>query len=312
MIESQASKLKKRSSVTLKRKSKLYKNEHRFALLFILPPVIGFLLFALTPLLISFYASFTNWNGLRQMNFVGLENYRRLLSDSYFWTTLGNTFYLMIGIPIGLTLSFLLALALNRRIVGRNTFRVIYYIPVVSSLAAISILWQWAYNGDFGLVNQALAYIGIDGPNWLQNTATIKPAIIIMTVWKGLGYSMLLYLAAIQSVPRTFYEAAELDGASPLQRLTYITWPMVRPVTFFLIVTNIIGGAQMFTEINIMTPTGGPMYSSATLVWYLWQQAFNYWRMGYASAMSVVLGILIFIITALQFHMNKKSSYKLD
>ncbi|WP_423189094.1 carbohydrate ABC transporter permease [Alkalibacterium sp. f15] len=300
------------STFTRKRKSNLFKNEHRYALIFVLPPVIGFMLFALVPLLISFYASFTNWNGLRQMSFIGLENYRNLFSDSYFWTTLGNTFYLMLGIPIGLTLSFLLALALNRKIPGKNTFRVIYYIPVVSSLAAISILWQWAYNGDFGLFNQALAYIGIDGPNWLQNTATIKPAIILMTVWKGLGYSMLLYLAAIQSVPRTFYEAASLDGASSFQRLVYITWPMVKPVTFFLIVTNIIGGAQMFTEINIMTPTGGPMYSSATLVWYLWQQAFNYWKMGYASAMSVVLGLLIFTITALQFYMDRKSSYKLD
>lgn len=300
------------STVTKKRKSKLFRNEYRFALLFVLPPVIGFLLFALAPLLISFYASFTNWNGLRQMSFIGLDNYTSILTDTYFWRTLGNTFFLMLGIPIGLTLSFLLALALNRRIPGRDTFRVIYYIPVVSSLAAISILWQWAYNGDFGLVNQALAYIGVEGPNWLQNTATIKPAIIIMTVWKGLGYSMLLYLAAIQSVPKTFYEAAELDGASPLQRLRYITWPMVKPVTFFLIVTNIIGGAQMFTEINIMTPTGGPGYSSATLVWYLWQQAFNYWKMGYASAMSVILGVLIFIITALQFYLDRKASYKLD
>lgn len=295
-----------------KRKNKLFYNEYKYALIFVLPPIIGFILFAMAPLFISIYASFTNWNGLRQMSFVGLSNYRTLLTDDYFWTTLGNTFYLMLGIPIGLTLSFLLALALNRRIPGKNTFRVIYYIPVVSSLAAISILWQWAYNGDFGLINQALSYVGIDGPNWLQNTATIKPAIIIMTVWKGLGYSMLLYLAAIQSVPRTFYEAAELDGASPLQRLRYITWPMVRPVTFFLIVTNIIGGAQMFTEINIMTPTGGPMYSSATVVWYLWQQAFNHWKMGYASAISVVLGVLIFVITALQFYMDRKTSYKLD
>lgn len=297
---------------TKKSKSKLYNNEYRAAFLFILIPIIGFIIFTLFPFFVSLYGSFTDWNGIGQMNFTGLTNYKNLIKDPYFWKTLGNTFYLMLGIPVGLILSFLLASALNRKIVGKTFFRVIYYIPVVSSLAAISILWQWAYNGDFGLVNQALALIGVEGPNWLQNVNTIKPAIIIMTVWKGLGYSMLLYLAAIQSVPKTFYEAAELDGANALHRFKYITWPMVRPITFFLIVTNIIGGSQMFTEINIMTPTGGPQYSSATVVWYLWRQAFNNWKMGYASAISVVLGVLIFVITALQFHLNKRSDYKLD
>src|SRR5699024_9994079 len=296
-----------------KNSGELFKHENRVAQLFVLAPIIGFLLFSLVPLLISVYASFTNWNGLRQMTFVGLDNYKNLLfHDAYFWKTLFNTFFLMIGIPIGLALSFFLAMGLNRKIMGRSTFRVIYYIPVVSSLAAVSILWQWAYNGDFGLVNQALALIGINGPNWLQNVNTVKPAIIIMTVWKGLGQSMLLYLAALQSVPKSFYEAADLDGANAFQRTRYITWPMVKPVTFFLIITNIIGGAQMFTEIDIMTPNGGPMYSSATVVWYLWQQAFNHWKMGYASAMAVLLGILIFVITAIQFYVNNKTSYEID
>lgn len=212
------------------------------------------------------------------MNFVGLENFRKLFNDEYFYKTMYNTVFLMLGIPIGLILSFMLASALSRGIKGTTIFRTIYYIPVISSLAAISILWQWAYNGDFGLVNQVLAIFGISGPNWLQNPSTVKPAIIIMSVWKGLGYSMLLYLAAIQSVPKTFYEAAELDGASSFQKFRNITWPMVRPVTFFLVVTNIIGGSQIFTEINIMTPTGGPQYSSATVVWYIWQKAFKIGR----------------------------------
>lgn len=295
-----------------KRKSSLYKEEHRIAFLFIIVPVIGFVIFALIPFLISLYASFTDWNGIGQMNFIGLENYKNLFQDNYFWQTLGNTFYLMIGIPVGLLLSFLLASALTRNIRGKTTFRVIYYIPVVSSLAAISILWQWAYNGDFGLVNQVLDIFGVQGPNWLENISTVKPAIIIMTVWKGMGYSMLLYIAAIQSVPNSYYEAADLDGASSFQKFKYITWPMVKPITFFLIVTNIIAGSQIFTEINIMTPTGGPQYSSATIVWYLWREAFNNWKMGYASAMAVILGLLIFIITALQFYINRKSDYKLD
>lgn len=294
------------------KKSKLYAQEHKVALLFVILPVLGFILFSLVPLVYSIYAAFTNWNGLGQMDFVGLRNFEKLFHDQYFYKTIYNTLFLMLGIPLGLILSFLLASALSRGIKGTTIFRTIYYIPVISSLAAISILWQWAYNGDFGLINQVLDIFGIDGPNWLQNTATVKPAIIIMAVWKGLGYSMLLYLAAIQSVPKTFYEAAELDGASAFQKFKNITWPMVRPVTFFLVVTNVIGGSQVFTEINIMTPTGGPEYGSATIVWYIWQKAFKNWQMGYASSMSLILAILIFCITALQFYINRKSTYKLD
>ncbi|ANF98708.1 sugar transporter [Paenibacillus bovis] len=296
----------------VKKRSNLYRKEKIYGFLFILPPVIGFLLFTLYPALYSVYGSFTDWNGLGQMNFIGLDNYKTLFTDNFFYTSMYNTFFLMIGIPIGLLLSLLLALGLNRKIPGTTAFRVIYYVPVISSLAAISILWQWAYNGDYGLVNQFLGLFGIKGPNWLANTATVKPAIILMTIWKGLGFSMLLYLAALQSVSRTYYEAAELDGASGFSMFRHITWPMVKPVTFFLVVTNIIGGSQIFTEINIMTPTGGPEYSSATVVFYIWQKAFENLQMGYASAMAVILGLFIFIVTLIQFKMNERSSFDMD
>lgn len=302
----------KKKKTFFRHDSKLYREEHRAAFLMIIIPVIGFAIFTLIPLGYSIFASFTNWNGLGAMTFTGLRNFQLMIKDNYFWQTLGNTFYLMLGIPIGLILSFLLASALSRGLKGTTFFRVVYYIPVISSLAAIAIMWQWAYNGDYGLVNQVLALVGIKGPNWLQNVHTVKPAIIAMSVWKGLGYSMLLYLAAIQSVPKSFYEAADLDGANAFQKFKNITWPMCRPVTFFLIITNVIGGSQIFTEINIMTPTGGPEYSSATIVWYIWQKAFKNFQMGYASAMSMILGILIFIITALQFYVNRKSDYKLS
>lgn len=300
------------STVKAKTRSNLYAHEHRVAFMFVILPVIGFLVFSLLPFLYSIYASLTDWNGLGRMNFIGIENFQKLVHDPYFYKTMWNTLFLMLGIPIGLILSFALASALSRGIKGTTIFRTIYYIPVISSLAAISILWQWAYNGDFGLVNQALDIFGIDGPNWLQNPTTVKPAIILMTVWKGLGYSMLLYLAAIQSVPKTFYEAAELDGATAFQKFRNITWPMVKPVTFFLIVTNIIGGSQIFTEINIMTPTGGPEYSSATIVWYIWQKAFKNWQMGYACSMALVLAVIVFAVTALQFWINSRSEYTVD
>lgn len=293
-----------------RRTSTLYRREHRVTAAFIAPPLLGFLIFVIAPFLYSVYASFTNWNMLSSPTWVGFANYVQAFNDPYFLKSLYNTFFYMIGIPIGLVISLTLALAMNRRMPGQSFFRSIYYVPVVSSLAAVSILWQWAYNGDFGLVNQALAVFGIDGPNWLQDVRTVKPALIIMAVWKGLGYSMLLYLAALQSVPRTLYEAAELDGAGSFKRFLHITLPMVRPVTFFLVVTSIIGGSQIFTEINIMTPTGGPEFSSASVVWYIWRQAFSNLQMGYASAMAVLLGTLVFAITAFQFWLNARNSHE--
>ena len=299
-------------TTTITRRSRLHRKEHRAALAFVAIPVIGFLLFTLFPLLFSVYASFTNWNGISAPVFKGLDNYTKMFSDRYFLQSLWNTLYMMIGIPIGLVISLGLALAMNRKMRGTTFFRTVYYLPVISSIAAVAILWQWAFNGDFGLINQGLALVGIDGPNWLQDTATVKPALIIMAIWKGLGYSMLLYLAALQLVPRYLYEAAALDGATAWQQFRHITIPMVRPVTFFLIVTSIIGGSQIFVEINIMTPTGGPEFQSASIVWYIWQKAFDNLQMGYASAMSVVLGLLVFAITFVQFRLNRRNQFSID
>ncbi|MCE3199676.1 carbohydrate ABC transporter permease [Paenibacillus sonchi] len=293
-------------------KSNLYRKEKIYGFLFILPPLLGLLIFTLYPMIYSIYGSFTDWDGLGQMNLVGLSNFKDLLSDELFHKALFNTLFMMLGIPVGITLALLLALGLNRGVPGTTTFRVIYYVPVISSLAAVSIMWNWAYNGDYGLVNQFLDLFGISGPNWMANKFTVKPALIIMAVWKGLGYTMLLYLAALQSVSRSYYEAAELDGANGFRSFWHITWPMVRPVTFFIVVTNIIGGSQIFTEMNIMTPTGGPEYASASVVFYIWQKAFGNFQMGYASAMAVVLGVFIFVVTLIQFRMNEKQSFDVD
>lgn len=290
----------------------LYRKEKIYGFLFILPPLLGLLIFTLYPMIYSIYGSFTDWDGLGQMNFIGLGNFKDLWSDELFHKALFNTLFMMLGIPIGITLALLLALGLNRGVPGTTAFRVIYYVPVISSLAAVSIMWNWAYNGDYGLVNQFLDLFGISGPNWMANKYTVKPALIIMAVWKGLGYTMLLYLAALQSVSRSYYEAAELDGANGFKSFWHITWPMVRPVTFFIIVTNIIGGSQIFTEMNIMTPTGGPEYASASVVFYIWQKAFGNFQMGYASAMAVFLGVFIFVVTLIQFRMNEKQSFDVD
>ncbi|WP_323960368.1 ABC transporter permease subunit [Arthrobacter sp. JZ12] len=297
---------------TSTRRPRLHRQEHLTALAFVALPVIGFLLFTLYPMLFSIYASFTDWNGLTAPVFSGLDNYIAMFQDPYFLEAMYNTFYLMIGIPIGLVISLALALAMNRKMRGSTFFRTVYYVPVISSIAAVAILWQWAFNGDFGLINQTLALVGIDGPNWLQDANMVKPALIIMAIWKGLGFSMLLYLAALQSVPRHLYEAAALDGAGAWQQFRHITVPMVRPVTFFLVVTSVIAGSQVFVEIDIMTPTGGPEFSSATIVWYIWQKAFDNLQMGYASAMSVVLGLMVFLITFIQFRLNRRNQFSID
>ncbi|MFV0286873.1 MAG: carbohydrate ABC transporter permease [Demequina sp.] len=309
---SQTTWTKEDAKASRKANRKLHRKEYIWAGAFMAAPVIGWLAFLLFPLAFSVYASLTNWNGLGNMTFIGFDNYVMLVQDPYFWKALGNTVFYMIGIPIGLALSLGLALALSRRIPGRTFFRTVYYIPVISSLAAIAILWQWAYNGDFGLVNQFLSIFGIEGPNWLMDPAWAKPALIIMAIWKGLGYSTILYLAAVQAVPRSLYEAAALDGAGGWRRFRTITLPMVRPVTFFLVVTNIIGGSMIFTEINIMTPTGGPSWSTASLVWYIWNKAFKNLQMGYATSMALVLGILVLIVTVIQFRMNKRNDFSIE
>src|SRR5699024_1796972 len=194
--------------------------------------------FAVLPFTFSLYAAFTNWNGLSAPTFTGLENFRLMMADDYFWQALWNTLFLMIGIPIGLSISLVLAMAMNRRMPGRSVFRVIYYLPVVTSLAAISILWQWAFNGDFHLINQGLALIGIDGPNWLHEAYTSKPAPVLMLAWMGLGLPFLPYLAALRSVPGSLSEADELYGAVSWSTFRHITSPMVLPVTFFRVYTN--------------------------------------------------------------------------
>lgn len=285
----------------IKSKSDYYARERRAGYLFVLAPVLQFFLFAFIPLAVSLYAGFTDWTSIGTPDFIGISNYKEMFSDTNFWKSIGNTIFMMIGIPIGLVIALGLALAMNRRVYGAKTFRVIYYIPVISSIAAVSILWRWVYNGDYGLLNQILSVIGIQGPNWLNNEMTVKPAIVAMTVWKGLGMTILLYLAGIQSIPKSLNEAAQIDGANAFQAFKHITIPMLKPVTFYLIITGIIGGSQMFIEPSIMVDNGGVNYSAATVVYYLWDKAFKNYQMGYACAVGWVLAIFIFAVTFVQF-----------
>lgn len=304
-----------------------WNDEAKSGLLFVSLPVAGFLLFTAGPFLFSVFASFTSWDSMtdltglfkmdeidREFFYVGIDNYKELFTDIDFWKSLWNTFFCMIGIPIGMLWAFSLALSFNKGLPGVKVYRVIYYIPVVSSIVAVSLLWSWVYNGDYGLLNQFLMWaFNIQGPNWLQNEHTVKPAIIAMCTWRGVGGTALLYLGGLQNLPTSYYEAATLDGASRWQIFRKITWPLIQPISFYIVVTGIIGGAQMIVEPQIMTPTGGPDYSSATIVFYIWQKAFGSAdAKGYACAASWVLAIIIFTVTAVQFKLNPGSDNYLE
>jgi len=268
---------------------------------FLLPNITGFLIFTFLPVLASLVLAFCQWDIITKIKFVGVSNFVRLIQDKLFWKYFYNTVYFMLGIPIGMAVSLSLALLMNQKLRGIVFFRTIYFMPVVSSMVAVALLWRWIYNPDFGLLNSFLRMIGLrNPPQWLASTAWAKPAIMIMWIWKGAGYNMVLYLAALQGIPQQLYEAAEIDGANSWQSFWNITFPMLAPTNFFIVITGIIGGFQAFGELYVMTG-GGPAGSTTTVVYYIYNNAFQWFKMGYASAISWFLFLIIFSITLLQW-----------
>lgn len=286
-----------------KRMSRVVFREHCYGLAFVAPPFIGFLIFMAFPIVFAFIASLTTWDGMNNMmdHFCGFNNYIKLFSDAKFWKVLGHTMIYMLGIPIGMFLGIFIAMGMNRKIKGIKVLRTMYYVPVISSLVAVSILWAFVFNYDNGLFNVIIkAITGSKGPNWLGNEVWVKVAMIIFLTWKGLGTAVILYLSGLQSIPRDYYEAARIDGASGWKLFRTITWPLVSPVTFFLLVTGMINGFQVFVEVLVMLPKGGLNYSAATVVFYMYDK-FAANKYGYASAMAFLLAIIIFIITFINF-----------
>lgn len=278
--------------------------EERWAWLFIAAPFIGFMLFMAYPIVFSVIASCSKWTGINSLwdNMCGLENYIAIFTDEKFWKSMGTTVIYMIGIPIGMILGLFIAMGMNRKIPGVRLLTTMYYVPVVSSLVAVSILWAWVFNYDYGLFNSIIkALTGMHGPNWLGDEVMIKVAMIIFMTWKGLGTSIILYVAGLQNIPRDYYEAAELDGASAWDRFKHITFPLVSPVSFYILVTSLIGGFQVFVEVQVMTTNGGINYSAATIVYYLYDKAFSNGQLGYGCGIAVILAIIIFVITAFNF-----------
>jgi multiple sugar transport system permease protein len=274
---------------------------------FLLPNFLGFLAFSLIPIGFCIWLTFTKWNLVLPPQANGLRNYQDMISDKLFWKTLWNTIYYTVGaVPAGIFIAFWLALLLNRGMRGVRFFRTVYFLPYVTLTVAIAIVWSWIYNPDLGLLNFLLGKIGINGPAWLQDPTWAMPAIIIMSNWKGIGYPMLIFLAALQGVPEEYYESARLDGATWLQQIRHVTVPGVAPATFYVVVISFIGAMQGFDQFYVMTQ-GGPAYATTTIVMYIYQQGFQWFNMGYAATLAVALFFLIAVVTALIWRSQSRS-----
>jgi len=270
------------------------------AFVFLLPNLVSIGLFTLIPVVAGFFLSFTNWDMLSDPQWVGLENYQDILKDRQFWNALRNTaIYTLIVIPGGLTVSMLLALALNSKIKGTAIYQAIFFLPYVSSTVAIALVWKWIYHPDYGVLNAMLRAVGLPGVDWLTNPSVALISVAIVQIWQTAGYNMVLLLAGLRAIPKDYYEAARIDGASPWTIFWSITVPLLMPTIFFVTTISIIASFQVFNLIYVMTG-GGPGNSTKVYVFYLWENGFSFFKMGYASALAYVLFVIILAITLIQ------------
>lgn len=282
-------------------KSKLLRNEQRWAVAFVALPIIGFLIFTLISVGFSGYLSLTNFNPIRvDHRFIGFDNYKKLLSDEYFLKAVFNTFFFMLSIPFSMILGLLLAVFINQGFKGNKLMRVIYYLPVVSSIVAVNIVWRYIFNGENGVLNHILG----TSIQWLGNSDwPIRFAVIIKSVWGSIGIIMILYLAGLQNIPKSLYESAEIDGANKFQKFRVITVPLLSPVTFYVMITAIIGTLQSFVDSQILA-AGNP--AARTIVYYIWSNGIDQNRYGVATAASVLLATTIMVITIIQFKQSER------
>lgn len=266
--------------------------------LFILPAAAVLVTFQYLPAADIFRLSLTDRLLLRPTSsYIGLENYERLVQDGRFWNSVWNTIYFVgASVPLQMALAVSLAIALAGVLRRLGFFRTIFFLPVAASLVGISVIWEWIYHPRLGVINNVLAMIGVSGPDWLSSSVWAMPAIILLVVWTGTGYYMVIYLAGVLDIPHTYYEAARLDGANRLQLFRHVTWPMLTPVTYLVLILQIINSFQVFTTVYVMT-NGGPARSTEVLVYYLYQRAFESLEFGYASAISVALFLGLVVLT---------------
>jgi multiple sugar transport system permease protein len=276
------------------------------AYLFLAPGLILFSIFTVFALGFAFYLTFHEWSIIApEKPFVGLQNYADLIDDERFRKSVINTFYFTgASVPLATLCGLAIALLLNQPLRGRWAFRTAYYLPAITPFVVSAIIWKWLYNGDFGLFNYYLLKTNLihEPLAWLSDQNLAMPSVILMTVWAGVGFSMVVYLAGLQSIPEELYEAAKVDGAGPLARLRHITLPMLAPTTMFLAVIGIIGSFQVFTQIFVMT-SGGPVDRTTTMVFFIYESAFKFFDMGYASTLAFALFAMLLVFTALQLRL---------
>lgn len=290
--------------------SKSAKREAKWFYIFISPWMVGFLAFTLYPMVASAFYSFHNYN-IVNLDFIGLANYRELFTDQIFLKSLVVTgTYVLVSVPLTIVAALSVAVLLNQKIPFVSFWRTLYYLPSIISGVASALLWRWIFNGKFGIFNNILALIGIVGPDWFNGEKWAMPAYWIISLW-GIGGSMVIYLAALQGVPTALYEAAEMDGASSLKKFFNITIPMISPVLLYTLITNMISSFQVFTMIYVISGgLGGPNYSTMVYVLYLFKNAFQWTRFGYASAIAWILFIIISVLTILMIKtISKKVHY---
>ncbi len=277
------------------------KREGLSALLFLSPTLVIFSLFVVFPVFFSFYLSFHKWNMFSpDRPFVGLENYLQIVRNPEFWGVLKNTFIYTLGtVPLNMALSLVIAWFLNKKLAGRRILRTAFFAPVVMSSVAAAVIWRWVYEPNFGVLNYCLGLLGIPSVNWLNDPAAAMFALIVMGVWKTFGVNMVLFSAGLQGIPDHYYEAAEIDGAGRWAKFWNITLPLLSPTTFFILVMSVIGSFQVFDTVYVLT-SGGPLGSTKVLVFYLYEHAFKFFEMGYASAVAYLLFAIIFVLTLLQ------------
>ncbi|QBD83339.1 sugar ABC transporter permease [Ktedonosporobacter rubrisoli] len=283
------------------------------AYVFLFPSLLGLVLFLLLPVFVVAGLSFFDWGLLSQPRFIGLQNYISLFQNPVVWRSLGvSVYFVLLNIPLQTLLALLLAIFMNKRLPGLGIYRTLFAVPWMATPVAMGIVWQWIFDPQFGALNNFLLLLGIHGPQWLVSQQWALPSIVIVTLWQNVGYTMLFFLAGLQSIPEHLYEAAYIDGATPFQSFFKVTLPLLNPTMFFVLVTNIIGSFQLFDTVYTMTK-GGPAGSTNVLNFYIFQQAFQFFHAGYASALSMVLfAILMFVTLLLALYFHKRTTYDLS
>lgn len=266
----------------------------------LLPSLAGLTIFVITPIVASFGLSFTRWDLFTDIEWVGLANFQRIIVDPDVHDALRNTLLFIAGyLPGVIVIALSLAVLLNRKLKGKVLYRAVYFVPVVTSWVAVSLIWKWLLNPEYGLINYGLSLIGIQGPGWLFDPNWALAGVILTSIWKDIGFVMVIYLAGLQDIPESYYEAAQLDGAGPWQQFWTITRPLLARTTFFVTTISLINSFQVFDQVWVMTQ-GGPAGATSVMMELIYKNAFSYYQMGYASALSWVLFAIIFAVTIIQ------------